>query len=105
MTSKASTVFFFTRLADPDRRDEYEKWVREVDTPTALALAGVDSYRVVRLTEDILGERPDMDYVEIIECSDVDAYLAAIQTVDPEFMAQFASFIGKFQSVGGNAIN
>jgi hypothetical protein len=103
----SQVVFFLTRLTSEDVRDDYERWVRTVDTPLALQLDGVLSYRVVRLEEDAMTgvDRPGYSYIEIIEVSDLQAYRAAISGAPQSFFDQFRTFIGSFDAVAGRVVN
>ncbi|MDS1116736.1 hypothetical protein RD149_23620 [Gordonia westfalica] len=109
MSSKTTDiVFFLTVLNSPELRDSYETWVREVDTPMSLKLAGVESYRVVRLTDSPVldgDSAPSYSYIEIIEVSDLAAYKAAIAGAPASFFEQFSTYIGSYQSVVGSVIN
>ena len=101
-------VFFLTVLNSEELRDQYETWVREVDTPLALALDGVESYRVVRLADAPVMEGvtvPSFSYVEIIEVSDLERYKVAIASAPASFFDQFSTYIGSYQSVAGSVIN
>ena len=99
-------VFFLTRLSNAEERDEYEKWVRETDVPTARGLPGVENYRVVRLDGPVMDgvDPPSYDYIEIIEVSDLETYKGSLGSVDPDFLAQFTGFIGEFESVHGSVV-
>jgi hypothetical protein len=103
----SQVVFFLTRLTSEKVREEYERWVREVDTPLAVQLDGVQSYRVVRLDADAMdgAQRPEYSYIEIIEVSDLQAYRAAIASAPQSFFNQFRTFIGSFDAVAGTVIN
>ncbi|MCK8615316.1 hypothetical protein [Gordonia sp. C13] len=107
-TKPTEIVFFLTVLRSEDLRVQYETWVRDVDTPLALALDGVESYRVVRLSEAAVMDGvavPSLSYLEIIEVSDLAAYQKAIAAAPASFFEQFDSFIKTYQAVSGVVIN
>lgn len=99
-------VFFLNKLragADPAA---YEKWVREVDYPTARALATIKSYVVARTATTLEGAPSPYDFVERVEITDVDAYraeLAGAPGMD-EFFTQWSSFVGESVAVYGDEI-
>lgn len=99
-------IFFLTKLADPDRRDVYEQWVRDVDSPTVLAWPCVVDYRVVRLDSGVLDgvDMPGYDYIEIMEVSSLEAYQAAVAASPSSLFESFGSHIGPFQAAIGSVV-
>ena len=100
-------VFFLTTLASEDVREAYEQWVREVDQPTAEALPGVESYRVVRLASAPVMDgvaTPSYSYIEIIEVSDLETYQKSIGETPASFFDQFRSYISAFDSASGTVV-
>ncbi|GAA5127964.1 hypothetical protein [Haloechinothrix salitolerans] len=88
-------VFFLNKLRQGCDRDEYERWLREVDYPTARSLNSIQSYRVVRL-EGMLSESEfPCDYLEVVEISDLDSYVADIGDFPgrERFLEQLTSFV------------
>ncbi|WP_034269573.1 hypothetical protein [Haloechinothrix halophila] len=88
-------VFFLNKLRQDCDRDEYERWLREVDYPTARSLSSIEDYRVVRLEGMLSESELPCDYVEIVEISDLDAYAKDIGDFPgrERFLEQLASFV------------
>ncbi|MTD12779.1 hypothetical protein GIS00_02320 [Nakamurella sp. YIM 132087] len=105
--SENRVVFFLTKLGSEELRDEYETWVREVDTPGSIALPGIASYRVVRLEEPVMEgvEVTSYSYIEIIEITDLALYQESIGSLPPSFFEQFRTYISGFDAVAGSFIN
>jgi len=99
-------IFFLTKLADATKRDEYEAWVRDVDTPTVLAWPCTADYRVVRLAGAVLDGvlAPAYDYIEIMEVSSLDGYQEAVAGSPPSLFEQFGSHIGPFEAAIGTVV-
>jgi hypothetical protein len=99
-------IFFLTKLNDPSKRDAYEQWVRETDTPTVLGWDCTTDYRVVRLEGAVLDgvTAPDHDYIEIMEVSSLEGYQAAVAGSPPSLFEQFGSHIGPFEAVIGTVV-
>jgi hypothetical protein len=66
-------VFFLNKLRSDVTREDYERWVREVDYPTARSLATIKSYVVARMDATLDGGAPPYDYVERVEITDHNA--------------------------------
>jgi hypothetical protein len=103
----SEVVFFLTTLHGEEVREQYETWVREIDTPTAVALPGVTSYRVVRLEQPVMDgtAAPSYSYIEIIEITDLATYQASIGSTPASFFDQFRSYIKDFEAVAGRFVN
>ena len=89
-----ASLFLLYRLKPGVTREAYEAWTRERDYPVMRGLRHVASFvthRATRLLLDPLGT-PSVDYVEVFEVSDVDAFMAedfpgqAVQAILGEFM-------------------
>lgn len=71
---------------------EYEEWVRTRDIPGVNALQSVSGFTVHRAT-GVFGDqdaKPPYQYFEIIDVTDMDAFVADIST--PEFQEAAAPF-------------
>ena len=49
-------VFFLNKLRDGASADDYERWIREVDYPTARALPQIKSYIVAKIDGTLDGK-------------------------------------------------
>ena len=73
---------------------EYEAWARTRDIPTVNGLASVQSFTVHKAT-GVFGDeaaKPHFDYIEVIDITGMDAFVADISTED--FQAAAAPFQG-----------
>ena len=98
-------VFFLNKLRPGVRRDDYERWVREVDYPTARALTTIRSYVVARTEETLEAEPSPYDYVERVEITNIDDYRR--QLTDPsmaDFSRQWSAHVGESLAVFGEEI-
>ena len=98
-------VFFLNRLRPGVRGDDYERWVREVDYPTARSLRTIRSYVVARTPATLEGQPSPYDYVERVEITDVDDYRAEL--ADPsmaDFSRQWSGYVGESVAVFGEEI-
>ena len=100
-------IFFLTKLANTDRREEYEAWVREVDIPAVMAWPCTSDYRVVRLDEAPVLENietPGYDYIEIMEVSSLDDYRTDVAGSPPELFDGLMSHIGPIEAAIGSVV-
>ena len=102
-----NTVLFLMRLTSLELREEYETWVREVDTPGAIALPGILSYRVFRLDAPLNdGDEPiGYDYLEVIDVSDLDLYRSSLSSLPASFFDTLRTFIGHADGVVASQVN
>ena len=72
-------------------RDEYEQWAHTRDIPGVSALSSIEGFTVHRAT-GLFGSdvAPPYDYVEIIDVSGMDPFVADVLT--PQFQAAAAPF-------------
>jgi hypothetical protein len=73
---------------------EYEEWAKTRDIPTVNGLASVTSFTVHKAT-GVFGDpsaKPHFQYIEIIDITGMDAFVAEISTA--EFQAAAAPFQG-----------
>ena len=99
-------VFFLNKLRPGVRGADYERWVREVDYPTARALSTIRSYVVARTEATLEGQPSPYDYVERVEITDVDAYRREL--ADPsmtDFSRQWSTYVGESLAVFGEEID
>ena len=99
-------VYFLNRLRPGVRGDDYERWVREVDYPTARSLRTIRSYVVARTPATLEGQPSPYDYVERVEITDVDDYRAEL--ADPsmaDFSGQWSGYVGESVAVVGEEIS
>ena len=98
-------VFFLNKLRDEATPEAYERWVREVDYPTARALAPIKSYVVARTASTLEGQVSPYDYIERVEITDIDDYRAALAHPSMEgFAKEWASHVGESIAVFGEEI-
>ncbi len=99
-------VFFLNKLRPDVRGEDYERWVREVDYPTARALSTITSYVVARTEATLEGQPSPYDYVERVEITDLDAYRREL--ADPsmaDFSRQWSALVGESLAVFGEEID
>src|SRR4051794_6228499 len=99
-------VFFLNRLRPGASAAGYERWVREVDYPTARALPPIKSYVVAKMAAALDGQPAPYDYIERVEITDVEDYRAALS--DPSmaaFAGEWSSHIGESVAVFGEELD
>jgi REDY-like protein HapK len=87
-----TTVIVLFNLEDASRRDEYERWAREVDLPTAGGLPSVDTFEVLKASGLLTGGPSPYEYVEVLRVNSMeqlgkDIGLPAMQAVAAQFRA------------------
>lgn len=95
----ASRVIVLTKLKDGVDVAEYEAWVNSVDYPVARSQLPILRYEIYRAEQRLLADTAELtyDYVEIIDVSDVAAYLEAASTAEmQEMLGQWGERIGSF---------
>lgn len=100
-----AVVFFLNKLRAGVPGEDYERWVREVDYPTARSLDTITSYVVARMTATLDGTSPPYDYIERVEITDIDDYRQELS--DPklgDFAQQWSGFVGESLAVFGEEI-
>jgi hypothetical protein len=100
-----AVVFFLNKLRPGATGEDYERWVRDVDYPTARSLDTINSYVVARMAATLDGDPAPYDYIERVEITDIDAYrqeLAAPKMGD--FAQQWSGFVGDSTAVFGEEI-
>ena len=71
-----SIIALFNLKADADR-DAYEQWARTRDLPDVRSLDSVEAFEVLRTTGLLFSaDKPPYDYVEILDISGIDAFMA-----------------------------
>lgn len=64
-------------LSQSASREDYEAWARSRDLPTVNSLPSVEGFQVLRATGVLFsGNKPPYDYVEILDVTGLDAFLA-----------------------------
>jgi hypothetical protein len=84
------TVFITYRIRDGVSREEYRKWSRERDQPTASRQPGVRKYDIYEIEGTDEGE-PWTDIVEVIEADSWEAWLAVDEL--PEMKDAYQEFV------------
>ncbi len=76
-----ATVIVFFNLKDGASAAKYEAWARERDSPVVNALPSVDSFRL-QIARGLIGSdaASPYHYVEIIEITNLDAFMSDIAT-------------------------
>jgi|SRR5579884_835021 len=98
-------VFFLNKLRPEAKPEEYERWVREVDYPTARALKTIKSYVVARTPTTLEGQPSPYDYIERVEITNLDDYRQELTAPSmADFSKQWASFVGESIAVAGEEI-
>ncbi len=67
-------VVFLARLRPGVDPAAYERWVREVDYPTARSLPSIVAYTNYRLVAPLRKADVRYDYLEVIQITDLEAY-------------------------------
>jgi hypothetical protein len=99
-------VFFLNRLRPGASGADYERWVREVDYPTARSLPPIKSYVVAKMAATLDGQPAPYDYIERVEITDLDDYRAALADPSMEaFANEWSSHIGESIAVYGEEID
>jgi hypothetical protein len=98
-------VFFLNRLRPGVSGTDYERWVREVDYPTARSLDSIKSYVVARMEATLDGDPPNYDYVERVEITNIDDYRAELGRPEmTSFSSQWSSRVGESIALFGDEI-
>jgi hypothetical protein len=99
-------VFFFNRLNEGVDGADYERWVREVDYPTARSIPSIVSYEVVRVDGPFRDSGVPCDFVEVVEITDLDDYRRDLEGLldRDRFIAELRSFVGPADSAYGTLI-
>lgn len=98
-------VFFLNKLRPGVKGEDYEKWVRDVDYPTARSLDTIKSYIVARTAATLEGNQSPYDFIERVEITDIDDYRKELG--DPkmgDFATQWSGFVGESIAVFGDEI-
>jgi hypothetical protein len=98
-------VFFLNKLRPGASSADYERWVQEVDYPTARALPPIRSYVVAKMASTLDGQPAPYDYIERVEITDIDDYRAAL--ADPSMTAfanEWSSHVGESVAIFGEEI-
>lgn len=99
-------VFFLNTLHEGVDPADYERFVREVDYPTARALPSIERYDVIRIEGPLRDKAADFEYLEIVEVSDLERYKEELSTLPgrEEFIARLRSFVADATAVHGTLI-
>jgi hypothetical protein len=100
-----AVVFFLNKLRPGVRGEDYERWVRDVDYPTARSLDTITSYVVAKMAATLDGNPAPYDYIERVEITDIDDYRKEL--ADPklgDFAQQWSAFVGESTAVFGDEI-
>lgn len=88
-----TTLIVLFNLKDASRRDDYERWAREVDLPTAGSLKSVDKFEILKASGLLTGGPSPYEYVEILRINDMAQLGADIGTPTmQQVAAQFQAF-------------
>lgn len=100
-----AVVFFLNKLRSGVKGEDYERWVRDVDYPTARSLDTIKSYVVAKMDATLDGNPSPYDYVERVEITNIDDYRKEL--ADPkmgDFAEQWSALIGESIAVFGEEI-
>jgi hypothetical protein len=99
-------VFFLNKLHDNVARDEYEKWVSEVDYPTARSIPSIVDYRVYRIDGPLEGDAPaPYQYIERVVIRNAETYLRDLQDERlDDFKRAWGSYVAASTAVRGTLI-
>jgi hypothetical protein len=88
-----TTLIVLFNLKDAARREEYERWAREVDLPTAGALKSVDKFEVLKASGLLTGGPSPYEYVEILRINSMEQLGADVGSPTmQQVAAQFQAF-------------
>lgn len=99
-------VFFLNTLRPDADAAEYERWLREVDYPTARSLAAIRSYHVVRVDGPLREAGVPCDYVEVVEIDDLAEYRRGLAALPgrQQFIEQLHSFVADAAAFHGTVV-
>ncbi len=98
-------VFFLARLKPGVDPNTYERWVREVDYPTARRFPSIISYTNHRLAGPFRKADVRYDYLEVIQVTDLDVYRADLSSpAAQELRRQLMEFIEPSDNFVGEAL-
>jgi hypothetical protein len=103
-----SRVIVLTKLKDGVDPAEYEQWVRTGDYPIARAQEPILSYEVYKASERLLADTADLpyDYIEVIDVSDVAAYLAAAGTpAMQQMLGEWGERVGEYVAFSSDLVD
>lgn len=75
-----TTLIVLFNLKNPQQREAYEQWAREVDLPTVGALPSIEKFEVLRAAGVLGGGESPYQYVEILRVRDMQQLGADIAT-------------------------
>ena len=88
-------IFFLVRLRPGVAREDYERFVREVDLHTAPEVLPIESYEVLRLEGRVAADdSPSFDYLEIVEVADLEQFRAALAAPSDPLLALMRQAFG-----------
>lgn len=101
----STRVFFLNTLRPGARPEDYERFVREVDYPTARRIPSIEHYEVVRIAGGVAAGLP-CDYLEIVSVHDLERYRADLETLPgrESFLAELRRFVGDAVVLDGTVI-
>ena len=98
-------VFFLNKLRPGVAAEDYERWVREVDYPTARGLGTIESYVVARMEATLDGAASPYDYIERVEITGIGDYRRELSgPALAEFSRQWSALVGESIAVFGDEI-
>ena len=90
-------TLFFNALKPGVVAEDYERWVRDRDYPTARALSTIVRYEILRMEEPSRPGGIDVpaDYLEIVTVTSYEDYEAELQSMPgrEEFLAELRSYV------------
>jgi hypothetical protein len=99
-------VYFLSTLHETTDPAAYEEWIRTGDYPPARAHPAIVSYDVTRIEATLDGTgTPSIQYLEVLEVTDLQAYRDALAT--PAFerlLAEWSTFVASAEAVHGTVI-
>jgi len=99
-------VFFLNKLHENIAQEDYEKWVHEVDYPTARSIPSILDYQVFRIDGLLEGDAPTpYQYIERVMIRNVEAYLRDLQDERlDDFKRAWSSYVAASTAVHGTRI-
>lgn len=75
-----TTLIVLFNLKNPQQREAYEQWAREVDLPTAGALPSIEKFEILRAAGLLGGGESPYQYIEVLRVRDMQQLGADIAT-------------------------
>jgi len=93
-----TTLIVLFNLRNPEQREAYEQWAREVDLPTAGSLPSVEKFEVLRSVGVLGGGQAPYEYIEVLRVRNMEQLGADVSTPTMQEVSQ------RFQAFADNPV-